>query len=103
MSKEMTEEEVQQRFIDAVWKWVDYWNHLKEETPERRVKGVAFTILGLIDGVDELPHMILAPEPHPTDKKDAVENDEDWFPENTENIKGDISGDLHNQFYKDRT
>lgn len=102
MSKEKTEDEVRDEFIAHVRMLVDYWSNVKERDCKGKLDGLAFSILAAIDGESaDVPGYILAPLTHEDDKQFHIDNRTDYYPENDySNIKCDISGDLHNQFYK---
>jgi hypothetical protein len=93
---EYTTEQVREKFLTHVGGLIPYWAK-QEGTVERRLEGLAFSLLVLLDGgVASLPKFIVAPDPHPTDRAFHQENGENWFPENHEaSLKSDISGCLH--------
>jgi hypothetical protein len=100
--RKMTTEEVRERFLQQVWAYIDYWER-DSRTPSvhGKLSGLAFSMLVILDGGSPaLPSCIVAPQPHPDDKKYHQENGDNWFPENNDvAIKGDIAGCLHEQFH----
>lgn len=71
-------------------------------TPLRMCEGVAFSILGLLDGVSVgIPGFALVPSPHPDDMQYHKDNGENWYPseEVTKDIREDVM--LHEEFYKE--
>lgn len=100
---ELTNEQIQERFLSHVRRLVDYWSTQPDETTWFCVSGVAFSILAMLDGcVADLPAFLLAPAPHPGDKAYHQARGEDWYPE-TSSIPSDISGVLHDRFYMYRS
>jgi len=99
--REYTTDEVQEQFLNLVRRNVAYWKSQARRggTLEDALEGLAFSILVLLDGgAMGMPGFIVAPDPHPTDREYHQESGENWFPENHEakaQIKGDISGSLH--------
>lgn len=95
MSKELTRDEVRQRFIVSIRDCILYWSE-QEETDLHKLEGLAFSILVILDGGTGLPGFIVAPNPHPDDKEFLTSSGEDFFSENYESdIKCDIAGGLH--------
>ena len=102
MSKEKTKEEVREEFLGHLRMMVSYWEKLEgNHSTKERLEGLAFSMLVAIDGGTNLPSFILAPMPHEDDKEFHTNEGEDYYPENHESdVKCDISGSLHEQFYK---
>lgn len=102
--REMTTEEVKERFLAHVRNMVIYWSQpgLDAKDLHERLSGLAFSILAAIDGsACGLPAFILAPAPHPDDREFHKAEGENWYPENHESsVKADIGGSLHEEFYK---
>lgn len=97
MSREFTTQEIEQQFLENVVSAVKYWNRQPGENIEK-LKGLAFSILVTIDGCSNLPRFVLAPFPHADDKQYSIDEGENYYPENnSDNIKSDISGALHEQ------
>ena len=106
--RELTEQEVRERFLKHVWSIIGYWL-TEERVPEplEKMAGVAFSILGVLDGsAAALPSFIVAPVGHPDNEGYHRERLENWFPHNGDDVqkivKCDISGGLHDQFEKHR-
>lgn len=86
-----TEEEVIAMIVDHVSTMADYWakTDLKRpefgiKTPEEdaryRCRGVAHSILAMLDGATmDLPGFDLIPTPHPDDKQFHIYEGENWF------------------------
>jgi len=106
MSRQYTEEEVLNRVLDHIWHLIGYWNSEgysnveKTRSTRERMEGLAFSILAMLDGsCMDIPKFIVAPDPHPADKEYHQDNDENWFPDNSEaNIECDLGGGLHELF-----
>ena len=78
MARELTEAEVRTAFLHHVWSLVHYWDREPNRRSCRgRLEGLAFSLLVALDGcADGLPAFIVAPCPHPDDKADQQEDDE---------------------------
>jgi hypothetical protein len=80
-----TSEEVRNKLLAHIRMMVKYWAddrvlHSTQRTTERRLEGLAFSILAMLDGCsNDLPAFTLIPSPHPDDKQYHIENDENWF------------------------
>jgi len=104
MPREYTEEEVRNKFLEYIAFLIKYWDEIDSvRTQKERMKGLAFSILSMLDGCSgELPGFIVAPLPHPEDKEFRIrEMEENYYPENHEiedDIKCDIGGGLHEHF-----
>jgi len=103
--REFTTDEVREQVVNHVHVMVRYWAGLdgsnvpSESTVEERLDGLAFSILAMLDGSNlTLPRFIVAPDPHPSDRQFHVDNNECWYPENVADVRGDISGSLHEKF-----
>ncbi len=101
-SREKTAEEIKAEFLNHIRYLVKYWNDAPDRDCEGKLNGLAFSILGAIDGVTVgLPGFILAPLVHEDDKEYDIERGNDYYPENHDSdVKCDISGDLHDSFYE---
>lgn len=102
-SRELTTQEVQEKFLRTVWGQIAYWNNEnRAETSLDKLEGLAHSMLSLIDGsVGFMPSFILAPMPHKDDKPYRSENGENYFPENeTKSVKSDIGGNLAYQLFR---
>ena len=95
------EEEVTENFLNGVHDCIDYWEKYGNDTRDK-LEGLAFSILVMIDGEQgDIPKFILAPDPHPEDKQYLIENHQRYYPENYKsNVNCNISGGLHDLFYK---
>jgi hypothetical protein len=102
MSRELTPEEVRERFLRHVNGLVDYWDKVEKDTTKEKLRGLAFSILGTLDGCSgDIPGFIVVPCPHPDDREWHMERDEDWWPENNEpDVICDIGGSLHELFHR---
>ncbi len=103
MSKEKTEEEVREAFLNHVRMLVDYFEkETSKETLRERLDGLAYSILSTIDGENsQLPSFILAPMPHKDSKQYYINHEDDYYPENhNSNVRCNISGSLHDNFFK---
>lgn len=99
--RQKTEEEVRKEFLDHVRHLVEYWNDVDDRDSIGKLNGLAFSILVAIDGESMLPGFILVPCPHEDDKKYNISRKRNYYPENHKsNVKCNISGSLHDQFYK---
>lgn len=106
MSAEITADQVRDDFLSHMRTMVEYWVHADLSPDDRgdvrrRVEGMTFSILAALDGcAGNLPKFIVAPDPHPDDRQFRISEDEDWYPENHGlDVKADISGGLHENFY----
>lgn len=95
--REYTEDEVREKFLIEVNEIIQFWeNEVDGSDSLRKLEGLAYSIMGLIDGKSpDLPGYILAPDPHPEAKELNTSRGLNYFPENLESsVKCDISGDL---------
>ena len=92
----MTEEEVRNAFLEQVRAMVRYWasNSVDDKSVERRLDGLAFSILVILDGGSALPGFTVTPNPHESDKSFHIAEGENWWPDDC-----DIAGSLHERFY----
>ena len=100
MAKELTNDEVRERFLRHVAGIVEWWDkETRIASTREKLEGVAFSILAAIDGYAlALPKFVLAPDPHPDDKAYRKKHDEDWYPR-CEMVPSDIAdGELHSRF-----
>lgn len=103
--REWTVDEVREKFLEAVRRRVEYWEKETRVASVRdRLDGLAFTILAMLDGSSmEMPGFVLIPCPHEDDKKYLQSQGENWYrPIKTELVEalGDISGSLHDRYYR---
>lgn len=96
-TKELTTDEIRKRFLEHIHEIIDYWQKQPNTSEAEKVSGVAFSILVMLDGGSmNLPEFIIAPNPHPDDKKYFIKNGVDYFPENHKSkINSNIGGYLH--------
>jgi len=93
-----TAEEARKAFLDTVHAIAHYWATVPDQTPRERCDGLAFSILGVLDGVNPgLPAVDIVLQPHPDDKEYCIEEGEDWY-EPGMVINGDCY--LHDLYYK---
>lgn len=99
-SRELTQDEVRDNFLSHIKGCIHYWN--SQPGPQiSKLEGLAFSILAAIDGCTDLPGFILAPLPHKDDKQYCIDNEEDYYPQNSEGIVNcDIAGTLHERLLK---
>ncbi len=97
--REYTEDEVRREFIKFINERIRQTGGRSPATREK-LEGLAHTILVAIDGgVLGLPKFILAPDPHPDDKKYNIGQGQNYYPENREaGVKCNISGSLHDDY-----
>lgn len=80
MSKEISQEEAKNNFIDACHACARSWFNPESKLSEReRVEGVVFSVLNLIDGMSSLPAFDLVLRPHDDDKKFNQNEGQDWY------------------------
>ena len=106
-SREYTTSEVRNIFLEYIHQNIHYWETIKSEhdyNTHEKLEGLAFSILAALDGVaGGLPTFIVAPLPSKDDKQFHISEGDNYYPENHEiedKIKCDISGSLHELFYK---
>ncbi len=100
-SRELTTEEIRREFIAQVHHTINYWSELEDKEENDKLEGLAFSILSMLDGCRVgIPQFIVAPNPHPEDKKYCKRGGKNFYPTNNKRIKGDISGSLHELFYE---
>jgi hypothetical protein len=91
-----TREEVRQQFLDHIATQVQYWDDPNlNQSQDERLSGLAFSILVALDGCSTaLPGFVVAPAPHPTDRRYCIAQGEDYYPA-TPKAACDIAGGLH--------
>jgi len=100
MPRELTDDEVKERFLRHIWTMIDYWA-AEDRAPSSREKlsGLAHSLLAAIDGCAmALPGFMLAPDPHPDNKAYNRAHGEDWYPR-AGDVKHDIAGGLCERLY----
>lgn len=71
--------EKETEFLETVASYVQYWNSFEDKTSEEKLTGLAFSILSYLDGCNGNCYVLI--------------------PYGNLNLKGNISGDLHENFY----
>lgn len=104
MSKELTQKEIQDRFLRHVRGIVEYWKTV-DRPPGELCDGVAFSILTMLDGGSALPAFEVVPSPHPDDREFLISEGEDYYPDSpigddVTTVHGDDS--LHELWHKVR-
>lgn len=96
--RELTTEEVRERFLAHVRFLVNFWATTEDRRGcAERLSGLAFSILAALDGsAGALPGFVVAPAPHADDAEFYRRNGTDWYPSGPEH---DIAGSLHELFY----
>lgn len=99
MSREYTKQEVKQKFLEDVIISIREWDNYPKMTTTRRLEGLAFSIMAIIDGASaNVPSFLLAPLPCPEDKPYHIGNGNNYYPENKqEQVNCDIGGSLHDE------
>ncbi len=101
--RELTENEVRDRFLRHVWGAVREWQcEARRPTAAGKLEGLAFTLLAMLDGSNmTLPKFIVAPDPHASDRPFLAERGENYFPENADTVVYcDLGGSLHDHFHR---
>lgn len=90
---------VRQAFLEHIKAEVHHWSVVDSEhhdTCKKKLDGLAHSILCMFDGVtSEFPAMDIVLRPHPENKQDAIDNEDDWF-ESGQVINSNKS--LHEEF-----
>lgn len=99
--RQLTEEEVRDRFLDEIASHVAYWATLDgDRTAAERLAGLAHSILVTLDGCSSgCPAFVVAPAPHPDDRQHNIDEGENYYPEAPE-VECDIAGGLHEQIHR---
>ena len=93
-----TAEEVRDEFLATVHMLAHYWSIQPDKTPREMCDGLAFSILGLLDGVNPgFPPVDVSVINDAAIKADAIEEGENWY-EPGMVINGDCH--LHELYYK---
>lgn len=92
-----TEDEVIQILMHQIHNIVDYWaNESRAETAQDKCKGVAHSILAMLDGSNlDIPAFNLVACPHEEDKQFCIDNEENWYEPDMV-----ICTALHEQFHR---
>ena len=84
MPSARTEGEIREKFLNVLHGLVDYWALQESRNIKKKLDGLTFSILVLIDGDSiELPAMDLVMRPHPKDKQYDIGNGNDWVEDGT--------------------
>ena len=115
MSRAKTRDEVQAEFLAQVRQLVRYWDTVKFDARDldgktteqrRRLEGLAFSLLVMLDGGIGLPGFIVMPSPHPDDRSFHESEGEDFYPDPPAAVREadvcDIAGPLHELFYEEK-
>ncbi len=96
----ITAEEERKAFLAAVRNLAKYWaTNERGGTVAERCDGVAFSILGLIDGINcGSPGFTLAISVHEDDEASCKENGENWHKNGL--VINDTDDYLHDAYYK---
>jgi hypothetical protein len=95
-SREYTQEEVKEMFLEKARSIAKYWAEQPNQSPLERTEGAIFSLPVILDGEDvDLPGFQVFPNVGEEDKEYRISNGENWFPEDC-----DIGGSLHEHFYK---
>lgn len=99
---EYSTEEIREKVLEHIRILSRYWSEVEEGIEVKdRLEGLAFSILSMLDGVSSLPGFIVAPYTHESDKDYHINNNEKYYPDNSNVlIKGDIAGCLHELYHK---
>lgn len=81
-SREYTQEEIERFFLEYLWQTIAYWDRQTDRTPRGKMEGLTHSILVALDGMSsQLPAFVVSPCPSPDDKRYAIENGENWYPD----------------------
>lgn len=84
MSKAQSPDDLRDRFLNELRGLVAYWDGLPNLTSKQKLDGLAFSVLGLLDGcTPDFPAVDLVMRPHPDDKAYSQERGEDWVEDGT--------------------
>lgn len=104
--REYTKDEVRANLFAFIRGRVQYWSSVPGKTTIEQMNGLVGSILVALDGcAQDLPGFILAPYPDGLDRKDRIENGENYYPEQYsviwEVIKCDLAPDLHEHWARE--
>jgi len=88
--REYTEEEIRNEFLAEVKNVVNYWANQPGDK-YNTADGVAFSILGLLDGCGLMPGFVVAPSYTKEERDESIADGMDYYP--VEPL--DIAGELH--------
>jgi len=99
MARAYEKHEVVEMLLASMHAAVTEWDKADRATCREKLDGLAFSILGMLDGVHcGLPAFDLVPSPHPDDHAYREAEGENWFPEVVIN---DVM--LHDEWYPGET
>lgn len=85
-ARQLTQEEVQERFMHQLAQYVRYWANVTDPhfaSIEQRLSALAFGFLNMLDGTTMgLPAFEVVPSPHSSDKEYHQERGTNWWPPN---------------------
>jgi hypothetical protein len=82
MRNELTQEQVQDRFLNLVRDAARTWAGSDLPDDLARCEGIVSTVLGIFDGKSEgLPALDIVVHPHPSDRAYCIENGENYYPQ----------------------
>lgn len=95
--REKTPAEFREALLEHVYDMVGEWESLPGKTVRARLEGLAHSMLAMLDGASiGVPKCIVAPDPHPEDRRYLRARGEDWWPENHDvPVRADVGGTLH--------
>lgn len=79
MSRAKTADEVREEFLYQVKVISNYWASIPGKTDKERCKGVAFSILNILDGTSSLPAFDLLVSPNEDDKQFNIDEGENYY------------------------
>lgn len=81
MSREYTQQEIQNEFLNNIRGMVDTWSQA-DMSDKGKLLGLAFSILAMIDGTTPgFPQIELVLNPHPDDKQYRTKQGLNYYPE----------------------
>lgn len=97
MTTAYTPEEIREKMLNLMRVYAKSWAEYPNMTPQERCDGLAFSILGIFDGITgELPAFDIVTAPHPDDKDYHIKNGNRYVEPGT--IINDCH--LHDEYYK---
>lgn len=80
MSREYTQEEVQEQFMRYIANLVKYWARIHKNDAEQALSGMAFSFLSMLDGCAmDMPRFLVVPDPHPDDMSYHIQEGENYY------------------------
>ena len=88
---ELMRDETRNIFLNGVIALIDFWKNIPGIPVERRIEGMALSVLSTLDGEDmSLPAFRVSPDPEPEDAQWLRAHGMNWY-----SPEVDISGSLH--------